>query len=513
MSRGLRPVFFVLFLASAIAASAGPDDLFDARIPGALQPGQQEVLLALESGRYTLKEGRFLDARAPDPGRPQLTNARVAELLAARGTNLPPLPAAAIPTDVRPNIALPSAAKTSPGLLNFDGGVAHGGDIRGPPASGSVASGKSAPGVLQTQLLQRLVFKGSKQEREALGEAVGTILQTRTGRELAAAFVRERAVAGVSIGAIDNSSVVTEHGKKILSGTSGMTETDKIPPEVTISRAYMGTDPAFRRVVMAGTLAHELFGHALEAQRAKRAGFPKSAQDHYRGDEIGSRLIDWLIQTELTGKVDDASPAEYLTDPEGYHRGLVTVDPYYVNTLSAKEMKNPVTTLRGRRKMVAADEAKTTAGIKDMEDWRPIIAHFVKVHRIAKARFAPAEEELNTYLVWAYGHQKKIAEIKESLEGMIEYWSTPKGAKEKKQVIDAASDPYLLGMEASLTARARELRRLRAGPPQGRGPSSTAVLVMPELVITGSKTPDLIGLDELSEMHALDREKNPGHWK
>lgn len=515
MSRRLRPVFLALFLASAITASAGPDDPFDARIPGALQLGQQETLLTLESGRYTLKGGFFFDARAADPARPRLTHARVAELLASNKTAITPLPVAAIPMGERPNTTMAPAAKGSPVLLNFDGSVAHSGDIRGPPALGAGASSAPDAAVLQGQLLQRLVFKGNRQEREALSAAVGTILQTKTGRELAAAFVRERAVAGVTMGAIDNSSVVVEHGKKILSGTAGMTETDKIPPEVTLSRAYMSTDPEFRRVVMAGTLAHELFGHAFEAQRAKTAGFPKAAQDRYRGDELGSRLIDWLIQTQLTGKVGDAKPEEYLNDPEGYHRGLVTVDAYYITTLSAMEMKDPVTTLRGRSKLIAADEAKTMAGIKSMGNWRPIIAHFIKAHNISKTRFAPAEDELNTYQVWAYGHQKKIVEMKEYLEKMIAYWSSPQGAKEKKQIIDAASDPYLVRMEASLAARARELRRLRAGPPQGRGPSSESIREMPALVIRASKTPgaDPINLDELIEMHMEDREKHPGHWK
>jgi hypothetical protein len=515
MSRSLRPVFFVLFLASAIAASAGPDDLFDARTPGALQPGQQEILLALESGRYTLKDGNVLDARASDPARARLTNARVAELLSARGTGLPPLPHAAIASGALVPRALPLAAKGTPANLNFDGVVARAGDIRGPPASGSIASGSGAPpaaGVLHAQFLTRLVFKGNRQEREALSEAVATILKTKTGRELAAQFVNERAAAEVTLETIDNSTAVQEKGRKILSGTSGQTDVVKDPPKITLNRAYLDTDPEYRRVVMAGTLAHELFGHALEAQRAKKAGVPRAVLFHYRGDEIGSRLIDWMVQTELSGKVEDGEPKEYLGDPEGYYRGLLTVDPYYIVTLSPAEMKNPLTTLRGRRKLLKADAARTTADIKDMESWRPIIAHFVSVHRMPKARFAPAEEELNVFLTWAYGHQKKLSDINESLEGVIAHWSSPAGAKEKRQVIEASGSAYMNRMEAAAAARARELRRLRADPHHGRNPASTEVLVMPGLVITASGAP-VIDLDELSRMNTEDRQKHPGHWK
>jgi hypothetical protein len=514
MSRGLRPVLFVLFLASAVAASAGPDDLFDARTPGALQSGQQETILALESGRYTLQDGHFLDARATDPALSLLTNARVAELLSAGGTSIAPLPAAAIPVGALPDRALPLAAKGATSNLNFDGGAARGGDIRGPP-TGSVAAGSGAapdPAVLQAQFLTRLVFKGNKQEREALSEAVTTLLKTRTGRDLAAQFVSERAAAEVTLATMENSATVMEKGRKVLSGTAGLTDTDKDPPKIELNRVYLETDPEYRRVALAGTLAHELFGHALEAQRAKKAGIPHAALYHYRGDEIGSRLIDWLVQTELAGKSVEGDPKEYLDDPEGYYRGLLTVDPYYIVTMSPAEMKNPLTTLRARRKLLVADAASTAADIKEQEEWRPVIAHFVSAHRIAKARFAPAEDELNAFLTWAYGHQKKIAGIRESLERVIKSWSSPEGAKEMKQVIDAGGSPYMSRLEAAAASRARELRRLRADVLSGRAPSS--VIEMPDIVITAPRAGGPpIDLTELSRMHQEDMKKNPGHWK
>lgn len=512
MSRGLRPVFFVLFLASAVAASAGPDDLFDARTPGALQPGQKEIVLALEGGRYTLQDGHFLDARASDPARALLTNARVAELLGAGGTQMSPLPAAAIAASALPQQALPPAAKGSPVHLNFDGGLARGGDIRGPPASGAAAPVSSDPAVLQAQFLQRLVFKGNKQEREALAEAVTLILKTKTGRGLAAEFVAERAAAEVTFAAIENSATVVEKGRKTLSGTSGLTETAKDPPRIELNRVYLETDPEYRRVAVAGTLAHELFGHALESQRAKKAGIPHAVIYHYRGDEISSRLIDWLVQTELAGKSVEGDPKDYLDDPEGYYRGLLAVDPYYILTMSPAEMKNPLATLRARRKHLVADAARTAADIKGQEEWRPITAHFVSAHRVAKARFTPAEEELNVFLTWAYGHQKRLSSIRASLETQIKEWESPAGVKELKQVIDAAGSPYISRLEAAAASRARELRRLRADVIGGRAPSS--VIEIPDLVVTAPRTGEPpIDLAELSRMYQEDMKKNPGHWK
>jgi hypothetical protein len=499
MSRGLRPVLFVLFLAAAVSASAGPDDLFDAGAPGALQPGQQETILALENGRYTLQEGHFLDARPSDPARAMLTNARVAELLAGAPGGSAPSPSAAA-GDAAYQRALHRMPKGTPANLNFDGGAGHAGDIRGPPGTGSNngSTGMPDPAVLQAQIVQRLVFKGNKQDREAIGEAVATILKTKTGRRLAQEFVNEGASAEISVAGTDN---------------AGETDTSVNPPKVKLSRKYLGTEPDYSKVAMAGTLAHELFGHAFEAQRAKKAGFSETAHDHYRGDEVGARLIDWLVQTELTGKVADADPKPYLTNPEAYYRDLVTHDAYYAGTLSPREMKNPVAALKGRRKLFAEDAAKTAADIKETAAWTPIIAHFVKVHRIAKARFAPAEKEVADYLSWAATHQKKLVEGKEYLEGKIKRWSSPEGAKEKKELIDSADSPYLKGQEAALAARARELRHLRANPNLGRGPASETEITLPGMVISVTESGPGIDLTELSDMYANDQEKHPGHWK
>lgn len=494
MSRGLRPVFFLLFLAAAVAASAGPDDLFDARPPGALAPGQKELLLALDGGRYSLKDGHFLDARAADPARPLLTNARVAELLA--GTPSVPAPAAGPGGEEAYQRALSRIPKGPPGNLSFDGAAARADSIRGPPGA---PAGKAAvdPAVLQAQFVSRLVFQGTKEERAALGEAVTLVLKSKTGRELAAAFVKERAGAVVKIAALDN---------------AGETDTDERPPVVTLSRAYLAKDADHSPVLMAGTLAHELFGHALQSQRAKKAGFPALALYHYRGDEVGSRLIDWLVQTELAGRVADENPQAYLDNPEAYHRKIQTADPYYITTLSRAEMKDPAAALRARRKRLAADEAATEADEKDMQGWPPIIAHFTgALHRLAKARFAPAQKELDEYFKWSDGHRKKLVRSREALEEKIKLWSSKGGASERAVLRTSSESAYMKGLEADVAERAAELRRLRAGK---RGPASEIVIELPPIVISGKAPAEpAIDLDELGRMREKDMKKNPGHLK
>ncbi len=521
MSRSLRPVFLAIFLAAAVSASAGPDDYFDAGRAGAFEPGQKEFLLRLENGRYALKDGRLLDSRSGAA----LTNGKVAELLrpdrvdGGPGTGRYPGPIQDGAADLRAS----GNAKTNPAQTNFDGGAARSGGVLGPLANagaGAVgapaapAAGAADPALLQAQFLQRLVFTGTRADREALAESVSTILQSPTGRQLAAQFVAERASAEIKLAVIENSKAVGQAGKKTVTGTVGMTETEKIPPVVTLSRAYLDTDPEYRRLAMAGTLAHELFGHAFEEQRAKKAGLSHDAHYYYRGDEAGSRLIDWTIQTELAGKTVEGDPSKYLEDVEGYYAELVTTDPYYAITLSLKEMKNPTATLKGRRAAVAAAAAQSAKGIQTMKEWRPIVEHFGTTHHISRTRLKPAEQELADYFGWADIHAVKLVEIKEAIEGRIKYWETPEGLKVKKSVIAAADAPYLKNYEATLAARVKTLRRLRAkAAAGGRGPSSDGpVIVLPDLEIKAPKG-DSVDLDALGVMYRYDLKSNPRHWK
>jgi hypothetical protein len=511
MSRGLPTVFAVLFLAfAAVAASAGPDDIFDARALGALEPGQKAVILSLEGGRYLFADGHFSDTRAADPARPLLTKARVAELLARPAAGAPAdekTAPGAIGADAAYERALARAPKGAPGPMNFDGDGARAAGIRGPPPAGQArGSGQPAPAgsiaspdpaILQAQLLQRVAFTGTKPEREAFGEAVTLILKTKSGSALARQFVNERAEADVIIAVTAN---------------AGSTDTDSVPPKITIDKQYTvgGKDPDYSRVVMAGTLAHELFGHALEAQRAKKAGFSSLAFYHYRGDEVGARLIDWSVQTELAGKVADADPQEFLGDQEAYYRGLLTRDPYYVVSLSAKEMKQPLTTLVGRRKLLAADKAKTEAAMKETASWRPVIAHFVGIHRLDKTRFEPAEKEIDDYLKWAEGHQMKLAESRANLETHIATWSSPAGADERKTLSAAADSAYLRNWDEELQKRAKDLIALRAGG-GARGP---AAIEMPVVVVTAPRPGGPpIDLAELARMYEKDKTANPRHFR
>ena len=511
MSRALKTaVLAVAFLASAALAGGRPEDLFDAAAKDAFAPGQKEMVLALDGGRFTIRDGRLHDAFVSDPRKALLTNAQFEELVALR-VRISALPAARpLPLD-RKNPAIPKG----PGAVDFDGGGSRG-DPGAAGASGAREPASADPAVLQAQLLSRLRLSGTAEEKKALAEALDGIFKTKLGRTLARQFVEQGATAAVTWESVPGTRVSEENGIKVLGGERGSTDVESVPPRVKLNRAFLDADPEWRRLTTAGTLAHELFGHAFETQRAKKAGVPHSAHYYYRGDELGARLISWTIRAELAGAgYDDDDPGEYLEDPEGYAKGLWTYSGYYAVTLSPAEMKNPSDTLKERLKAFDERAAKVRVDAADMADWTPIIAHFKSVHRVAAPRLDDAEKEVRDYALWSRDRLSEIAENRKKITDLISYWRTPAGMKEKGEVIRGASAPYFAEMERLQRRRALDLSRLRAQIAHGgRGPSSTPSFVLPPLSIRvppGAPAEPPISLEELGVMYRQDKKDNPKH--
>ena len=164
-------------------------------------------------------------------------------------------------------------------------------------------------------------------------------------------------------------------------------------------------------------------------------------------------------------------------------------------------MRNPVAALRARRAIVRSAFATLEADIKNQAAWRPIRDHFVGVHRIPRARFGPADEELRNYFTYAIGHRKTLVDIKEALASRITFWTTtPEGKKEVEDVIRSSGAAFFKKSEADMASRAKALRRLRK--------EKGALMEAPSKPPKGQH--DLIAL---SRMYAEDLAKLPEHWK
>ncbi|PIR15373.1 MAG: hypothetical protein COV48_14745, partial [Elusimicrobia bacterium CG11_big_fil_rev_8_21_14_0_20_64_6] len=325
----LSPLLLSLFLLAGTLASSCPDcdqppasepisnpapqSVFEAAAPGALLPEEREWLLTLEDGRYASVNGRLSDREAPAPAQHLLTNSAAWTLLGRRASERTAvLRALAKKGDlseeargeavalfwVRGTLVSPEdrdflrlitqpKSKPEPGVGGFQAGLLG---TEGAVAPGNTADPKAqAAGLLKSLRASLDITVGTDpREAAAMNEALENLIKTPTGRELALEFVASGARAKLEFGKVENSATVISNGRRILRASGGHTETFKKPPVVVLNQDYLDTDPDFRRVNMTATLGHELFGHALEIQRAEKAGVSHMSVYYYRGDEAGS---------------------------------------------------------------------------------------------------------------------------------------------------------------------------------------------------------------------------------
>lgn len=142
--------------------------------------------------------------------------------------------------------------------------------------------------------------RGVPAEGAALNAMLARLMDSPTGRELAAKFIKEDARAVISFEVIPNTKILDVDGRKDFWTSGGYTATREDPPGVRLNQAYLeakGEDAP-------GTLAHELFGHALERKRAERFGVAASYL-YNQNEEANAGLIGWTVHAELGSGIDD----------------------------------------------------------------------------------------------------------------------------------------------------------------------------------------------------------------
>lgn len=510
--------------ASALETDPPPQAPFEAAAPGALLAEEREWLLTLEEGRYEEVNGRLSDRKAP-AAEHLLSNSAAWSLLGRRATErtaaLRPLAKnGRLPEEfrgeavalfwLRGSLVTPEdrdflrsatlpEGKPQAGAGELEAGARGPGGVTAAGAPAAAASAAAQSAALLRSLRASLDIAPNSDPRAvaAMDEALRSLVNTPTGRELALEFTASGSRAKLEFGKVKNSSVIVMNGRRILRSSGGHTLPGENPPRVVLNQDYLDTDPDFRRVNMTATLGHELFGHAFEVQRAKKQGISRKILYHYRGDEAGSGLIGWLVQAELGGRLDNGHMWNYLADPEKYHAGLKTNLPYYSTTLSLAEMRAPVATLESRVASIDASRKSAKAHAASMSAWRPKIAHFVAAHGIARSRFSSLSEDIAAAEVWNTSRQATLDGIHAQLTGTIARWKKAESAPLKAELLAASRSTYMRQAEARLTARAERLDRLIGG--RKREPTIPPV-------------PGKLTWDDLYRLYEQDQKDHPDHW-
>jgi hypothetical protein len=403
----------------------------------------------------------------------------------------------------RPVAQTTPSVPASPDAL-FDGAQAHDGVVVGPRGAAAAADGAAAADPDGLDSKQRALLDGllahvdvnpgpDPRAPALLHDTFVRIVRTRTGQEMAARFLAENARAVVEFGVHLSSAVAIVNGKAVVLYSGADTDLTRRPPVVMMNQGYLDADPAWRGPTMAGILGHELFGHALECQRADGAGVTES-EKHYRGDEANAGMLGWLIGLEAGAPADDGNMWSYLRDPEAYYRDLQTMMGYYSVTFSVADMKDPLGVLKERRARVGQARARLHASRDDEDTWRPIVAHFVDVHRMESRNFSGILEHIDRFDAYTDTQDKEFGHIEESIDSYSRRLSDPKELAELSRESDS---PYYVGTEQRLQVLRGRLKALTAT----RKPEPSA-----------PPPPGQITWDRLSEMYEKDKKEHPEHW-
>lgn len=509
MSRRPRLAVCVIlpFLAASLAAAASVCELDSpaAAAPDApfrtdtLRAEERSLLFSLDDGRYQERNGFLADRRETSAERGILTNAQTARLLC------PPRGDIKKETSLG-RLAAPKAlpAPAAAGTLDFDGAAQRRAGVESTP-SGRVAAmslhaadAEADPHLLQA-VLSRVKLAGGTDPRAsaALDRAMRNVLRTPTGKEAAEDFVALNASAEVRFDKLDG-TLISANGRKVVSGILGEAWSEENGSVVVLNRLFLDADPDLSAREMAGTLAHELFGHSLEGQRAARANFPRTALNRYRGDEANGRLIGWLVRSELGAPLSDGGMWNYLKDPERFHGRLALVDPYYAQTFSASEMSDPLPVLRARLEETLRRRGRMDDNAVDARKWRIVIKHFVEIHGMESRRFSSISEDIDNFLERERaGLRKDSEEVEEALRERIDFYDSPEGREQLDQISRASRSEYLRSFEGRLSRY-----RTRLGM-QTRGRKPEALVPPP---------PDQIDDDGLKKLYDDDVRDNPRHW-
>jgi hypothetical protein len=400
-----------------------------------------------------------------------------------------------------------AAAVPVPSGTLFDGSKTHEGDVSGPREAASPASGSAAAAdpdgldakqrALLDGLLARVELKPGADPRApaVLHQTFVTVVRTPTGAEMAARFIAENARAIVQFGGVQDSAVTIVNGKAVLLYSGGNTDTSKRPPVVSLNPGYLDADPAWRGSEMADTLGHEMFGHALERQRADKAGITDSL-GHYRGDEANAGLLGWLIGVEAGGPTDNGHMWNYLRDPEEYHKTLETTMAYYAGTFSVEDMKDPLATLQARRDRVGQARERLKQQREVMDAWGPVVEHFVKIHGMRREDFGTITENIDRTDSYTATEDAELDRTERYIDTLSTHWRTDQ-AQELAAISREADSPYYVGTEQRLQVLRERLKELTAD----RKPEPSIPPV-----------PGRITWSQLAEMYEQDKKDHPEHW-
>ena len=188
---------------------------------------------------------------------------------------------------------------------------------------------------------------GDARRQTVLREALERLLNSPTAQTLIQQVIEDRVSARIRFVPVAGSRLVDIGGRRIFFGARGFSLQEEDTATITLNENYLGGDDALRERDLPPTIAHELLGHCLWVARAKRERI-QQAFHHHDLNEMNARLVGWLVDLELDGRLENSGASSYLLNPAVFRDELKFVNSYYALTFSTEEMRRPVEVMQSR---------------------------------------------------------------------------------------------------------------------------------------------------------------------
>ncbi len=331
-------------------------------------------------------------------------------------------------------------------------------------------------------------------QADQLRAALKTAAGTPTGRERA-----ERLAAGgwsVRIGtAAFGLTIEREAGVDVPIGKAGNTDATVSPPLVRVDSVLLSGAPD----VVPDTLAHEVFGHALSALEAKKAGvydaWTSSAEDEMLAELVGS-----LVSRERGRPFhSDDSGARLIQSTASYVRLHWFGSAGQPGTISAEDASAPAEALRARLSAQTEEAARLDGVLDQIHEWQLQFMHFGTVHEISPERFESLWQYLEESRLTNNAARADLDRARGAVYDKMVYLTLPEGLKLRRALASKSYARFAGQRRSELDRLRARLIALGAGEP---APAPAGVATF---------TDDR--WEQLRKMVVRDLKDNPDHWR
>ena len=380
--------------------------------------------------------------------------------------------------------------------------------MKPPDAVATAAPPEAASGSLASRLLAclRLEATGAPDRQQLLERAVRRMLDSPTARDLAEQFIADGTMAEVGFAPVGAPERRRGARRPTLGAPRALSRWNGTKAIVTLNPDYLAVDEEFRDGDLPPTLGHELLGHALWSGRAQRAGLFQAVH-HHELNEVHARLVGWLIDLELDGRIQPSGARQYFDDPYSFRIDLKFLDSYYALTFSHDELAQPLETMQGRLAVALERRAALEASLARHVSWYAVMTHFVGAHGVAAERFAALRDSMHEEEAHLQDQIAVLEQVTAVLADTLARCHAEPDQRSVQYFRQSAAHELLSQLQAEVQRRDRQFRR-----------QVDACIETPFASEEGDGLPPVAGgtqvtFEELLRMCDRDRLDHPEHWR